>query len=145
MHFHFPLLTVRQGKGVVRFSPHWHLTGFASMMVLQLVVAPQWSQIQRWRHEGIRGSWLQLRLGQIFLGYKAFQVIPYPGLTPGSNLGWCKHRFGLDLHVLGQLQCTGLCLRSGRRKLGLQKLGNQSKNMCFSKSLFSSCFFCLTS
>lgn len=94
-----------------------------------------------WRHGGIRGSWLQLRLGQIFLGYRHFKWSLTLVWPQAPHLGWWKCRLGPELHVLGQLQCTGLCLRSGRQKLGLQKLGNQSKNMYFSKSLFSSCVF----
>lgn len=49
-------------------------------------VAPQWSQIQRWRHGGIGFPGCSSGLARFSWG-AGFQLVPYSGLTPGSTSG----------------------------------------------------------
>lgn len=77
-------------------------------------------------------------------GVQAFQAIPYPGPTPCCTPGLMQTQIWTWATCFRPALATvpsggtALCLISDRQSLGLQKLGNQSKNRCFSKSLFFS-------
>lgn len=143
-----PLPSPQWGKERVLFIPV--LSDISHASPARWSCSQSWSQrpqTQRWRLGGTRGvSGCSSGLAESSQG-AGFTSDSSPRSNPRLHI-WADANADLDLSRLlkaSSSYCalgrggTGLSPRSRRQSPGLQKLGNQSKNRCFSKSLvFSS-------
>lgn len=136
MHFHFPLPATRQGTAGVHFFPRRHLVGDGPAAGCGTSGTPN-PEVKAWGRPG--GFWSRFGSGRSFAGWvQAVRAIPHSPRSDPRLQTWADA--DEDLEKIPCLRPAPVPVPSGG-SLGLHKLGNQSKNRCFSKSLFFSSVF----